>query len=118
MSDAFSSSSESVLQRVVDVTPKTNTPVDKLQELYQIQETCEFVNERQFGKVRTSCRLHTSLPVIAFWTLRSCLTHLLHSQVALQFPDELLVDSVAVAQQIEENTNAKTYILGDTSYGR
>ncbi|TWW71389.1 2-(3-amino-3-carboxypropyl)histidine synthase subunit 2 [Takifugu flavidus] len=87
MSDAFSSSSESVIQRVVDVTPKTNTPVDKLQELYQIQETCEFVNKRQFGKV------------------------------ALQFPDELLGDSVAVAQQIEENTNAKTYILGDTSYG-
>lgn len=39
-------------------------------------------------------------------------------QVALQFPDELLVDSVAVAEQIEGNTNAKTYILADTSYGR
>lgn len=39
-------------------------------------------------------------------------------QVALQFPDELLVDSVSVAQQLEENTNAKTYILADTSYGR
>lgn len=39
-------------------------------------------------------------------------------QVALQFPDELLVDSVAVAQEIERNTNSKSYILGDTSYGR
>lgn len=53
-----------------------------------------------------------------FLDLPSCLTNFLHSQVALQFPDELLVDSVTVAQQIEENTNAKTYILGDTSYGR
>lgn len=39
-------------------------------------------------------------------------------QVALQFPDELLVDSVAVAEEIQRNTNAKSYILGDTSYGR
>lgn len=40
------------------------------------------------------------------------------SQVALQFPDELLVDSVAIAVEIERRTNAKPYILGDTSYGR
>lgn len=39
-------------------------------------------------------------------------------QVALQFPDELLVDSVAIAQEIERNTEAKSFILGDTSYGR
>lgn len=39
-------------------------------------------------------------------------------QVALQFPDELLVDSVAIAEEIERNTKAKSYILGDTSYGR
>lgn len=39
-------------------------------------------------------------------------------QVALQFPDVLLVDSVAIAQEIEKNTKAKSYILGDTSYGR
>lgn len=39
-------------------------------------------------------------------------------QVALQFPDELLVDSVAIAEEIEKNTKAKSYILGDTSYGR
>lgn len=51
MSDAFSSNSESVMQRVVDVA-KTNTPVDQLQDLYQIKETCEFINERKFAKVR------------------------------------------------------------------
>lgn len=39
-------------------------------------------------------------------------------QVALQFPDELLPDAVRVSAEIENETKAKTYILGDTSYGR
>ncbi|XP_047424695.1 2-(3-amino-3-carboxypropyl)histidine synthase subunit 2 [Mugil cephalus] len=87
MADAFSSSSENVIQRVVEVTVKTSTPVEKLDELYQIKETCDFIREHQFKKV------------------------------ALQFPDELLVDSVAIAEEIERNSGAKSYILGDTSYG-
>ncbi|MED6260142.1 Diphthamide biosynthesis protein 2 [Ataeniobius toweri] len=52
-----------------------------------IRKTCAFINEHNFGKV------------------------------ALQFPDELLVDSAAVAGEIERNNQAKTFILGDTSYG-
>lgn len=51
MADAFSSSSETVIQRAVDVTVKTNTPLEKLEELYQIKKTCDFINERQFEKV-------------------------------------------------------------------
>lgn len=39
-------------------------------------------------------------------------------QVALQFPDDLLVDSIAIVAEIERNTDAKVFILGDTSYGR
>ncbi|XP_074122252.1 2-(3-amino-3-carboxypropyl)histidine synthase subunit 2 isoform X2 [Sminthopsis crassicaudata] len=38
-------------------------------------------------------------------------------RVALQFPDELLGDSVAVARTLEEMTGAKTFVLGDTAYG-
>ncbi|XP_037550070.1 2-(3-amino-3-carboxypropyl)histidine synthase subunit 2 [Nematolebias whitei] len=87
MADAFSSSSEIVIQRVSEVKVKKNTPQEDLEELYQIKKTCEFIRERNFGKV------------------------------ALQFPDELLVDSVAVAEEIERNSQAKIYILGDTSYG-
>lgn len=87
MADAFSSSSESVIQRRVDVSVKENTPAEKLFESYQITETCAFISEHHFGKV------------------------------ALQFPDELLPDSAAVAEEIERNTQAKTFILGDTSYG-
>ncbi|KAM9000721.1 2-(3-amino-3-carboxypropyl)histidine synthase subunit 2 isoform X1 [Sarcophilus harrisii] len=38
-------------------------------------------------------------------------------RVALQFPDELLGDSVAVARTLEEMTGAKIFVLGDTAYG-
>lgn len=55
MADAFSSSSETVIQRAVDVTvTKTNAPPEKLEELYQIEKTCDFINEHQCQKVRTS----------------------------------------------------------------
>ncbi|XP_070708711.1 2-(3-amino-3-carboxypropyl)histidine synthase subunit 2 [Pempheris klunzingeri] len=87
MADAFSSSSETVIQRAVEVSVKTNTPLEKLEEFYQIKKTCDFISERQSEKV------------------------------ALQFPDELLVDSIAVAVEIERNSNVKPFILGDTSYG-
>ncbi|KAM7370117.1 hypothetical protein PAMP_011397 [Pampus punctatissimus] len=87
MADAFSSSSENVIQRVVEVTVKTNAPLGKLDELYNIKTTCDFINQHQFKKV------------------------------ALQFPDDLLVDSIPIAAEIERNINAKLFILGDTSYG-
>ena len=51
MADAFSSSSETVIQRAVDVRVKANTPVEKLEELYQISKTCEFIREHKFEKV-------------------------------------------------------------------
>ncbi|KAF7213598.1 2-(3-amino-3-carboxypropyl)histidine synthase subunit 2 [Nothobranchius furzeri] len=87
MAEAFSSSSETVIRRSINVEVKANTSGEKLEEFYDIKETCEFIREHNFDKV------------------------------ALQFPDELLVDSVAVAQEIERNSHAKTFILGDTSYG-
>lgn len=40
------------------------------------------------------------------------------STVALQFPDELLVDAPDVALKIEQKSNIQVYILGDTTYGR
>ncbi|XP_029935636.1 2-(3-amino-3-carboxypropyl)histidine synthase subunit 2 [Myripristis murdjan] len=87
MANVFSSSSEAVLQRVVDVTVSTNTPLENLGELYQIRKTCDFITKNDFKKV------------------------------ALQFPDELLVDSPAIAAEIEKETQATLFILGDTSYG-
>ncbi|XP_077410219.1 2-(3-amino-3-carboxypropyl)histidine synthase subunit 2 [Vanacampus margaritifer] len=87
MADAFSSSSENVIQRQVDVQETTRTPLEELNEFYQLQKTCDFVCQNHFKKV------------------------------ALQFPDELLHDSSAIAAEIERITQAKVFILGDTSYG-
>lgn len=53
MADAFSSSSEMVIQRVVDVAVKTNAAPEKLEELYDIKKTCDFITQHQFKKVRT-----------------------------------------------------------------
>lgn len=86
MTDAFSSSSEAVLQRSVTSTHSFH-PSGDLLLLYQTPETCRFITSNQFKKV------------------------------ALQFPDELLPDAVRVSAEIEDKTKAKTYILGDTSYG-
>uniref|UniRef100_A0A665WRL8 2-(3-amino-3-carboxypropyl)histidine synthase subunit 2 n=1 Tax=Echeneis naucrates TaxID=173247 RepID=A0A665WRL8_ECHNA len=83
MADAFSSSSQMVIQRVVDVTVKTNSPPEKLEELYHIRKTCNFINQHNFKKVRVS----------------------FHS------PD------LAATAEIEKHSNAKPFILGDTSYG-
>ncbi|XP_075688181.1 2-(3-amino-3-carboxypropyl)histidine synthase subunit 2 [Rhinoderma darwinii] len=58
-----------------------------LDEVYEIQKTVHFIKEKGTKKV------------------------------ALQFPDDLLVCSVPIARKLEEATGAKTYILGDTSYG-
>lgn len=126
MADAFSSSSETAIQRVVDVTATTNTPLEKLHETYQIKETCDFISERNFEKVNTvvvsyKTRLrcdNISVFISKQHQVDAWITMFTVLQVALQFPDELLVDSVAIAQEIEGNTKAKSYILGDTSYGR
>ena len=39
-------------------------------------------------------------------------------QVALQFPDQLLCDSVAVTTILARESGRECVILGDTSYGR
>ncbi|XP_029979700.1 2-(3-amino-3-carboxypropyl)histidine synthase subunit 2 [Sphaeramia orbicularis] len=87
MADPFSSSSENVIQRVINVSVTTHSPPENLEDLYQINQTCDFISQRHFQKV------------------------------ALQFPDDLLVDSVAIAAEIEKNCKVNVYILGDTSYG-
>uniref|UniRef100_A0A493TBF7 Uncharacterized protein n=1 Tax=Anas platyrhynchos platyrhynchos TaxID=8840 RepID=A0A493TBF7_ANAPP len=38
--------------------------------------------------------------------------------VALQFPDQLLQDAVAVAARLEAESGAEVSVLGDTTYGR
>lgn len=52
MAEAFSSNSETVLQRSVDVnlTESGSRPED-LQDVYQINETCSFITSNNFKKV-------------------------------------------------------------------
>lgn len=72
MADAFSSSSETVIQRVVDVTARTSTPLEKLHESYQIRDTCEFISEGHFGKVRFPFFHHVLLLLLL---LLSCIKY-------------------------------------------
>ena len=54
----------------------------------------------------------------AYTALNHKQSNYLSSQIALQFPDSLLIDSAAVASLIEKNTGKKVFVLADTSYGR
>ncbi|KAI8890934.1 diphthamide biosynthesis protein 2, partial [Backusella circina FSU 941] len=40
-----------------------------------------------------------------------------YERIALQFPDEFLADSAAVAKELEKRTGKNIFILADTSYG-
>ncbi|XP_075037757.1 2-(3-amino-3-carboxypropyl)histidine synthase subunit 2 [Mixophyes fleayi] len=85
----FSNDGEDVIHRSLS-TPDLSVRLssdETLDEIYEIQKTTEFIQGKGVKKV------------------------------ALQFPDELLVDSVSVARKLEDATGAKMYILGDTSYG-
>ncbi|KAL4635365.1 diphthamide biosynthesis protein 2 isoform X1 [Arapaima gigas] len=87
MTSAFSADGAQAIHQRLDVGTVRSTQGERLEEFYQIKETCDFISSNNFHVV------------------------------ALQFPDSLLVDSVPVAAKLEEGTGAKLYILGDTSYG-
>ncbi|KAG2461276.1 2-(3-amino-3-carboxypropyl)histidine synthase subunit 2 [Polypterus senegalus] len=88
MTTAFSSDGAQVIYQSFETKATENkTEPEQLDEVYQIEETCNFILKNRFSKV------------------------------ALQFPDCLLPDSAAVASKLETATGSKMYILGDTSYG-
>ncbi|XP_048395803.1 2-(3-amino-3-carboxypropyl)histidine synthase subunit 2 isoform X2 [Stegostoma tigrinum] len=66
---------------------ETRTASEEIDVVYEIEKTCSFITDNGFKKV------------------------------ALQFPDELLIDAAAIISKLEKNTTAKLFILGDTSYG-
>lgn len=88
MAMQFSSDSTEVMKQA-SVAKETcgRTLADDLEEVYEIKKTVNFIQQYQ------------------------------SKRVALQFPDELLVDSAAIAAKLEEATGSKMFILGDTSYG-
>lgn len=67
MAEVFSSNSETVLQRSVDVNlSESGIQPEDLQELYQINETCSFITSNNFQKVKSDLagKLFT-----VFWVL-------------------------------------------------
>ncbi|KAM4642686.1 2-(3-amino-3-carboxypropyl)histidine synthase subunit 2 [Discoglossus pictus] len=85
----FSSNGEEVILRSLDTndTEIRQSSDGSLDDIYEIEKTINFIQKKSAKRV------------------------------ALQFPDELLANSVAIAKKLEDATGAKTYILGDTSYG-
>lgn len=85
----FSSDAENVIHRALSAPEPgaSRCSEGSLEEIYEIRRTVGFIQENGAKKV------------------------------ALQFSDDLLVDSVSIARKLEEATGAKMYILGDTSYG-
>uniref|UniRef100_UPI00398E9F0D 2-(3-amino-3-carboxypropyl)histidine synthase subunit 2 n=1 Tax=Pristiophorus japonicus TaxID=55135 RepID=UPI00398E9F0D len=88
MTTTFSDDGSKVIQRSTDVLETENrTSSREIDVVYETERTCSFISDHGFKKV------------------------------ALQFPDELLIDASAIISKLEKNTNAKLFILGDTSYG-
>ncbi|XP_053325710.1 2-(3-amino-3-carboxypropyl)histidine synthase subunit 2 [Spea bombifrons] len=85
----FSSNEEDVIHRKLSIAEPAGSLITEkeLDEVYEIEKTVAFIQEKDARRV------------------------------ALQFPDELLEDSVTIARKLEGATGAKVYILGDTSYG-
>ena len=104
MAQTFSSNSEDVISRKIDEPRdhfKANRP---LKEYYELDRCLEFL--KTYEKVESLLQPDQVLNFFPFL------------KVALQFPDNLLPDSVAVATILRENSGKEVFILGDTSYGR
>ncbi|KAK0234573.1 putative diphthamide synthesis protein-domain-containing protein [Armillaria nabsnona] len=87
----FSSSSEDPISRVVDVRPDETAlhlASQKFEDYYEIDETAQWISNGDYQRV------------------------------ALQFPDELLHDSVRIYRSLKNKVGSRDlYILADTSYG-
>ncbi|KAL1435331.1 hypothetical protein MTO96_011064 [Rhipicephalus appendiculatus] len=90
MALAFSSSDQAAIDRTVDLSADDVKPAADDSELefkYEVKRAVAWICENGFRKV------------------------------ALQFPDEMLVDSVSVTLALQASVPAELFILGDTSYG-
>ncbi|XP_059840077.1 2-(3-amino-3-carboxypropyl)histidine synthase subunit 2 [Hypanus sabinus] len=88
MTTTFSDDGSKAIEQITDVLETGNrTDSSKIDHVYEIERTCDFITNHAFKRV------------------------------AVQFPDELLIDAAAVVSKLEKKTSAKIFILGDTSYG-
>lgn len=108
---SFADSGEAVISRKIDVSLDTSASplsASEFAEYYDVARTMDEIIKGGYKCVRSASPLEP----------REQLTVL--CQVALQFPDELLRDSVpvfkALRSKLEEEIHL--YTLADTSYGR
>ncbi|XP_031556795.1 2-(3-amino-3-carboxypropyl)histidine synthase subunit 2-like, partial [Actinia tenebrosa] len=83
----FSNNDKDIIDRHINVSSVKTDSLDKLKDIYEIEKTVEIISKHNY------------------------------ENVALQFPDSLLSDSSSVASLLEKQTNARIYVLADTSYG-
>ena len=106
-------SGEDAITRTVDVAPESfadNTQLS-FEEAYEVESTMYEIERGGYQRVSKdlSCELS-----------RVSLTRVSLLQIALQFPDELLHDSVAVFRALRDRLSLEKelYVLADTTYGR
>ncbi|XP_038075027.1 2-(3-amino-3-carboxypropyl)histidine synthase subunit 2-like isoform X2 [Patiria miniata] len=87
MATAFSPDGSEVIQRSIEVNIAKASSETDLYSVYEIPRCVEFIRKNVFIKV------------------------------ALQFPDELLLDSTSIVKFLQQETDALVFILADTSYG-
>lgn len=103
-------SGEDVITRTVDVEPEAfSEPTVSLEEAYEVEMTLQEIERGDYQRVNLAC----IRPLPKNLTLKV-------PQIALQFPDELLHDSVAVFRALRNRLSLEKelYLLADTTYGR
>lgn len=110
---AFSTAGEDAITRSIDVDMDQTTDVlstEEFQDYYEIAQTAEEIEKGDYKKVSSA--------VFAITTLIMSMTS--RTQIALQFPDELLHDSVPIFRALKSRLgqHRQLYVLADTSYGR
>jgi len=113
LASAFSSNAEASITKSLEIDERERRPKDfTLEGFYEIERTAMQIREHVFKRV------------ISLYNDYKDFCHLTGLQVALQFPDEMLRDSVQVYLALKaslkdkEYTNCSLFVLADTSYGR
>lgn len=105
MTGQFSSDSVAVIERKLDAEIENRKANEDISSYYELPRCSEWIKQGRFNKVQAQ-NIVDALKYFAY-------------QVALQFPDHLLPDSVSIVTALQQqNEQCKLYILGDTSYGR
>ncbi|SGY13620.1 BQ5605_C010g05915 [Microbotryum silenes-dioicae] len=104
-------SGEDAITHTIDVEPEQfASEFESLSDAYEVENTVHQIVDGGYQRVSSSS--HSASVVQA-----KCI---FHPQIALQFPDELLHDSVQIYHLLRARLDAhiELYVLADTTYGR